>query len=327
MLIHFFLISTFFQLFCYCSELKGSTEGDQDPWFQNCDKLCYIESSCNSTTNNFERTKSLELLLTFWDCDADCKYVCTRKHNQFRQDKGLPIVQYYGKWPFVRIFGFQEIASSIFSLGNIIPHALAAWNYRKDVPRTYYLRNIFLANAILGCFTWTFSAIFHCRDVALTEILDYSFASLTLMMGSFCATLRVFELRDRAFYGVSLFFLVWLFQHWRYMFFVEFDYGYNMNIGILNGFYQFLIWTCWYIFKGRFESNPENNHKVVVAYGLMGFAGTMELFDFPPIFEIFDPHSLWHLGTIPSFFILWDFFIQDSIYEEKKEAKKRHHIV
>jgi len=111
------------------------------------------------------------------------------------------------------------------------------------------------------------------------------------------------------------------------MFFVEFNYDYNMMIAVLNGVYQFIVWAIWYLFKGRIESNSDQNYKVVLAYGLMGLAGTMELFDFPPILEIFDPHSLWHFGTIYCFFVMWDFFLQDSIHEEKKESKRRYHIV
>jgi len=174
------------------SELKGSTEGDQDPWFITCNIQCRIQSQCNISNNPFELDKPLALALTFWDCESECSYVCMRKHNQLRIDEGHPIVQYYGKWPFLRLFGFQELASSLFSIGNFIPHALAFYNYQREVPKSYYLRNVFLANALLGCFTWTFSTIFHCRDVTITELLDYSFASLTLLMGSYCATLRVF---------------------------------------------------------------------------------------------------------------------------------------
>jgi hypothetical protein len=100
-----------------------------------------------------------------------------------------------------------------------------------------------------------------------------------------------------------------------------------MAIGVCHGVYQFIAWALWYLLKARHEPNSEHSHKVVLAFGLMGLAGTMELLDFPPIFEIIDPHALWHLGTIPCFFILWDFYLQDSILEEKKEARKRHHVV
>jgi len=99
-----------------------------------------------------------------------------------------------------------------------------------------------------------------------------------------------------------------------------------MSIGVLNGVYQFAVWFIWYLYKARNEIGSDHSYKVVLAYGLMGLAGTMELMDFPPIFEIIDPHSLWHLGTIGCFFLLWDFWIQDGIFEERKEQLK-HHIV
>jgi len=247
-----------------------------------------------------------------------------REHNMMRIKEGKEIVQYYGKWPFIRLFGFQELASSLFSLGNMLPHLFAFFTYWQIVPKSYYLRYQFLFYALLGCFTWTFSFLFHCRDVPITELLDYSFASLTFFYGSYLSTLRVFEMKGAYQYIVTTFFALWVLQHWRYMFFVEFDYGYNMNIGILNGAYQFVLWFLWYIFKGRKEVDASShNYKILLAYSLMALAGTMELFDFPPIFEIFDPHSLWHFGTIGCFILMWNFFVQDSIYE----STSKFHIV
>jgi len=302
----------------------GSTEGDQDEWFQNCTKKCNIERRCNQSDNAFDldTSKSIFLVITFWNCEYDCRYVCTREHNDMRIKSGKEIVQYFGKWPFVRLFGFQELASSVFSMGNMIAHLNALITYYHAVPKSYYLRYQFLGSALLGCFTWTFSFLFHCRDIPATEFLDYSFASLTFFYGSYLATVRIFETKGTNLYIVTGIFVLWVIQHWRYMFFIDFDYAYNMNIGILNGVFQFVAWGCWYILKGR--KDAEYNYKIVLAYGLIGLAGTMELFDFPPIFEIIDPHSLWHLGTIGCFVLMWNFFVLDSINEDKKESSKIH---
>jgi hypothetical protein len=42
---------------------------------------------------------------------------------------------------------------------------------------------------------------------------------------------------------------------------------------------------------------------------------SLELLDFPPIWRVFDAHSLWHMVTIPIVRMHWDFAIEDSIYE------------
>jgi hypothetical protein len=98
----------------------GSSKGDQHPWFQKCLERCIENRNCTDTTDNVfgmlglkrwdssthlipEMKASLILRLTLWDCEADCKYVCMRQHNQMRKDEDLHVLQYYGKWPFRRV--------------------------------------------------------------------------------------------------------------------------------------------------------------------------------------------------------------------------------
>jgi hypothetical protein len=100
------------------NEFKGTTEGDQDLWFITCWKQCFQQLGCSNSSvdNEFgmsvyisscylleEKSKSLALTLTFWNCEDECKYVCARKHSKLRIDSGLNVVQYYGKWPFIRV--------------------------------------------------------------------------------------------------------------------------------------------------------------------------------------------------------------------------------
>ena len=47
-------------------------------------------------------------------------------------NSGLPIKQYYGKWPFVRVYGIQEIASTIFSILNALAHGYGIFYYIKS---------------------------------------------------------------------------------------------------------------------------------------------------------------------------------------------------
>lgn len=54
-----------------------------------------------------------------WSWEDNCRYDCMQRIVQQRLDRGLPVLQYHGKWPFVRVAGIQEPASVLFSLLNL----------------------------------------------------------------------------------------------------------------------------------------------------------------------------------------------------------------
>jgi hypothetical protein len=83
-----------------------------------------------------------------------------------RRGEGQEPTKYFGKWPFLRVGGMQELASTLFSLGNLLPHARALVA-RRDVvaPRELPRRAAVLAFSGMGVLTWAFSAAFHARDV------------------------------------------------------------------------------------------------------------------------------------------------------------------
>lgn len=59
-----------------------------------------------------------------WDCLSECKYDCMHDYSSYRKMKGLPPDKFYGKWPFVRYYGVQEVFSSGASFLNGAPHAI-----------------------------------------------------------------------------------------------------------------------------------------------------------------------------------------------------------
>lgn len=59
-------------------------------------------------------------------------------------------VQYYGKWPFVRVLGAQEIVSALASIGNGLPYAFYAF-FENPLP-TVLTCQIYAA-VILTCCT------------------------------------------------------------------------------------------------------------------------------------------------------------------------------
>ena len=59
-----------------------------------------------------------------WDCLSECKYECMQDYSLYRKTKNLPPEKFYGKWPFVRVMGVQELFSSGASFLNGVPHAV-----------------------------------------------------------------------------------------------------------------------------------------------------------------------------------------------------------
>lgn len=90
--------------------------GDKDPRFIECTKVCRQEECKLSTKSNFL------LSIFMWDCDSNCSYECMRQIVTKDREEGRQIHQYFGKWPFIRILGCQEIASVIFSILNGVAH-------------------------------------------------------------------------------------------------------------------------------------------------------------------------------------------------------------
>lgn len=74
-----------------------------------------------------------------------------------RRRKGINLEQYYGKWPFTRVLGVQEIASVIFSIANFIPHYMYFHSYaaltrgKRCVSRT---RNAFRHSRCFSRWCW-----------------------------------------------------------------------------------------------------------------------------------------------------------------------------
>lgn len=142
----------------------------------------------------------LHLTVLGWGCELNCDYQCQRIVTQIRIDEGHEILQFHGKWPFQRVFGIQELASVIFSIGNFIPHFVGAKkiiaaihvNSGNSLKQWQYANA--LSMAIITMFAWVASTIFHIRDFELTEKTDYFLAGLTVLTGFHGIAARVFKL-------------------------------------------------------------------------------------------------------------------------------------
>ncbi|ORX89107.1 Per1-like protein [Basidiobolus meristosporus CBS 931.73] len=280
--------------------------GDTEPEFLAC------LDRCNGTTCAANPTLPLSLRLTFWSCESNCKYTCMREITQRTREAGQPVVQYYGKWPFVRFLGMQEPASVAFSILNGWAH----WRHWKviksEVPEGYFLKRFYYMFVVVGVNTWLWSAVFHTRDTPVTEKFDYFSAALTVMYGLYVALLRINHVRDRK-NQIRLggLLLIPYLLHISYLSFWSFDYTYNMWANVIVGILQNITWGYWCVV------NPNHPYRwEPLKCGLLiSVAVSLELFDFPPIFEVFDAHSLWHASTIFIWFLWYRFMIFDSQWD------------
>lgn len=118
---------------------------------------------CLSKCEAIEQDLSLALRLTRWSNSDLCKYECMHDITTKNSENGLPIQQYYGKWPFWRLGGIQEPASVLFSLLNLLLHTRGMARVRGEIPKTHPMKTYFILWSCASINTWIWSTMFHCR--------------------------------------------------------------------------------------------------------------------------------------------------------------------
>lgn len=266
-----------------------ASEGDERPEFLKCLKNCPIE--CNL---------SQILKWTGWNCQDDCKYNCMQIDVQQSILDNKKMVQYYGKWPFRRLFGAQELFSVIFSMGNLIACLYGYFFIYLKGKRSGndWIKRVHFASLLINCNTWLQSSIFHYRDTPLTEKLDYFSACLCILSSLPIILIRLFKIKtfkEQLWKVVAPFLIIYL-QHIAYMSLVQFDYGYNIKFNATFGLFSNVLWIYWATCKQESEIIKKETLKFVT-FNLI----TMSLvaIDFPPPFQLIDMHAIWHLCTIP----------------------------
>lgn len=355
--------------------------GDNLPDYVACTQSCNILLQCPASPkshqfgllrlptyslDDFRQNYELNFLsrvLFHWDCALNCRYKCMRFVTEERLSAGLPVVQFYGKWPFWRVFGITELFSTLFSLANLYA------NYH-NIPRIYhqYLQNrdasvhngtgksanegfstMYIQYLILlavSCVGWTFSSIFHIRDTALTETLDYIGAIGIILCNFNVICVRYFELflprnlQRRVIFQLLLA-LAYVVHIGRMLTFWDYDYNvkfnlcfgvtalvlwllhsrerrstYSKNYHVYNNSMQLLPYETRILSKLEYVALPVSKSKLipllpVYLNALLLFGMALELIDFVPIGLLIDAHSLWHLFTIFPALIWFDWNIWD----------------
>lgn len=265
---------------------------------------------------------SLHLKLLGWDCESNCDYQCQRLITKERERKGLEIYQFHGKWPFIRVFGIQELFSTIFSIGNFIPNF---WGFQliwkhynfESKKGSVEFANLYWAYtlvSIVSMCAWFFSTVFHLKDTWDRERLDYFFAGMTVLTGFNAVCVRFFKLykveNDSKRRILAITCIIMYVTHVSRLL-IDWSYTYNMQANVIVGLSQNILWV--YLAISQFKQvsnnkvslmenikNPEINWTLspIALVLTVIFGMSFELFDFSPIFELLDAHAIWHFVTI-----------------------------
>ena len=229
-------------------------------------------------------------------------------------------VQFYGKWPQLRVFGMQEPMSVVFSLLNLVVQLEAMLlTFGRGIPDKYPLKCVYIWHTWVATMAWLASAVFHTRDLKWTERWDYFSAAAVLLSGLFLSVTRLFRIA----LGTQLFRRMlgafcsaWALHVIYLSLLPKFDYGYNMTVCLAVGVIHNLLWIAYALaprvierFACKEVDEPEGSivpstgskqkGKLVLLVICMFAAPALELFDFPPLWRTLDAHALWHLVTVP----------------------------
>ncbi|OLY79074.1 Protein PER1-like protein [Smittium mucronatum] len=276
----------------------NASSGDRLPIFQQCLSECQSEN-CGSNQTRLP----LILRLTLWDCESNCKYTCQRKITIEAEKNNQEIHQYYGKWPFIRLMGIQEPASVLFSLLNGYAHFINWKNIERNVHPLNPSRLWLKAYVIIGVWTWFWSSVFHCRDFVFTERMDYYSAGFSVLFMFSIPTMYL--IRDSGRHATKLLTIVLsicYFCHVFYLQFIRFSYTYNMVANAIVGLLANVSWITCAVQMSK--TGTKDYYVPIILILCTDLAFGLEAFDFPPILDILDAHSLWHLATFP-ITILW----------------------
>ncbi|KAL7107200.1 hypothetical protein ACP275_06G038900 [Erythranthe tilingii] len=328
-------------LSCFAGSLKASP-GDADPVYrgcvEECEKTgcvgekcfqhCTFSSDGNPIDGPWYLQEPLYIQWKQWDCLSDCRYHCMLSREEEKHKLGYQPVKYHGKWPFKRIYGIQEPVSVALSALNLAVqfHGWVSFfilvHYKlpfRPNKKTYYeytgLWNIY---AVFAMNAWFWSAVFHSRDVDLTEKLDYSSAVALLGYSLILAIIRAFNVGlEAARVMVAAPLIAFVTTHILYLNFYQLDYGLNIKVCVAMGIIQMVIWAVW---AGMTRHPARWKLWVVVLGG--GLAMLLEIYDFPPYKELVDAHALWHATTIPLTYLWWSFVRDDCEFRTNALIKK-----
>lgn len=312
--------------------------GDMDPQFRQCVKSCRDNDCPSSKTDLSSSLGYSSKKLVAWDCYEVCSYDCMTEITKYRVSSGYSVLKYYGHWPFNRLFGLEEPASVLFSALNFIPHLVflirCAFSSNKNQNTAkYYMTYSIIVYALCACNAWIASTLFHSKKTEFATQYDYISALIFLCSGLWVSIRRFIGSTASPMLMWSMSALGAAVCAHRVLQMIQgrvsFDSHMHVCIGIV--IVTTIVWVLWclmLLFSDPITSKSSKpiksrNHKWVCLGCQLWLiaASALEIFDFPPYFELFDAHSLWHASTVPLGFIWYDWFWKQD-YKEFCESQQ-----
>ncbi|KGG52663.1 hypothetical protein DI09_148p50 [Mitosporidium daphniae] len=244
------------------------------------------------------------------------------EHSEATRSNGVK--KYYGKWPFLRVFGMQEFFSVLFSLGNLYVHR-AGYMHLIQTMNMIRLKDscisLYTYFYYLNIATWLSSAAFHARDKPLTQFFDYSLALANVIYMAYIAIVRVFvNLGPEFLRLLALILGIYWAIHMYIMQVYHFDYSKHMKLCGFFAAVQTFVWIFWSFIENR--SSEELSH-LYWFLEVMLLSVLVSAADFPPFFcKLLDSHALWHAITMFAFPSYWYFLEYELIF-----SKHRRHAL
>lgn len=310
----------------------AASEGDALPAFGACVEHCKE----NPDILPYSAGRASRLLLG-WTVHLDCKYRCSRVIAVEREAQGLPPVQFFGKWVFSRIFGVTEVASALLSVLNLHVNYRALRTVKRGLrtalggARTMLEQYRLLLIVLMA--GWLCSAVFHTRDVPLTETLDYFGAAAIMVANLNAISVRFFGLYQQDCQKKRLLFQHCLLALTALHFFrllVSWDYAYNMRFNVVVGLSASFLWILlsFRVYTSTSHFARDSHYARIPSLKWMGHSRALafvpatlnvyliacmafEILDFPPYWGLVDAHAVWHLCTIFSPLIWYDWNMWD----------------
>lgn len=313
------------------NQIISASIGNQNHQFLECFNLCSKKNCKNlrlkskESEDEFSQNQLLHMRLLGWSCLDECKYDCMWYTVDYFIKYENFIPQFYGKWPFVRIFGIQEPLSTIASIGNLLAHVYMLNKMRKVISSNAPFKSLWYTFGLISVNAWLWSTIFHTRDFNFTEKMDY-FSGFSLVIFQFNAFfIRLFKLKRNLLLQLSMYLIsimcgYFFYKHIHYLGFIEFDYGYNMKVNIIFGGLNSVCWLIWSFYQ-YFYLKKSYVWRCILSIILLDVFMLLEVLEFSPIFWTIDSHSLWHLSTICIPFYWYQFIIDDNYRIDLESSK------
>ena len=259
-------------------------------------------------------------------CVALLVLCCVAVHAAINPRRELRVLMIHTPWGNI-----EEPASVAASMLGIIVSVINFFKMRKLLARlpkgswmNYPAKSLWFCTLYgVGAMSVS-SVLFHAHDDHyFTEGLDYTTAIWFIGFMSCASFMRCFRIYKTITQRVTAYIIILipLCCHSTYMFFFKWDYGWNMKFGSFFVAVTLVMWYGFCAYYLLFSKPPVSHFKWALAgiAALTAFAPA-EIWDFIPIWQTIDGHSVWHVGMDLFGVLFAEFVMRDVEYFASKES-------